>query len=155
MFKMSASTVAVLSVGLEATVADWTSHVLASPLQRFFNPDGPPAAVAVAHLAFVDRLAHAALLSRRTAVRRPLFETVHYRVSDDVVDKPEMSYIDCMKTLTINADGRITFTKAMLRYLGVKPGDKVEVEPQPDGTVRITSAMSKRETSVQGASAGR
>ena len=36
-----------------------------------------------------------------------------------------------MTTLTITAKGQVTLNKALLRHLGLKPGDKLEVAEQP------------------------
>ena len=38
-----------------------------------------------------------------------------------------------MTTLTVTARGRVTFSKEVLRHLGVKPGDKMELELLPGG----------------------
>jgi bifunctional DNA-binding transcriptional regulator/antitoxin component of YhaV-PrlF toxin-antitoxin module len=38
-----------------------------------------------------------------------------------------------MTTLTVTARGRVTFRKDVLQHLGVKPGDKIELELLPGG----------------------
>lgn len=38
-----------------------------------------------------------------------------------------------MSTLTVTARGRVTFRKDTLQHLGVKPGDKMELELLPGG----------------------
>jgi bifunctional DNA-binding transcriptional regulator/antitoxin component of YhaV-PrlF toxin-antitoxin module len=38
-----------------------------------------------------------------------------------------------MTTLTVTARGRVTFGKEVLQHLGVKPGDKMELELLPGG----------------------
>lgn len=38
-----------------------------------------------------------------------------------------------MITLTVSARGQVTFRQEILRHLGVKPGDKIEVELLPNG----------------------
>ncbi len=38
-----------------------------------------------------------------------------------------------MSTLTVTARGQVTFRKDVLRHLGVKPGEKIELELLPDG----------------------
>lgn len=66
-----------------------------------------------------------------------------------------MPYVWCMKTLIINADGRITFSKAMLKHLGLRPGDKVDVDPQADGSVSIAPLAFERHAPGQGGTAVR
>lgn len=44
-----------------------------------------------------------------------------------------------MSTLTVTAKGQVTLKKDVLRHLGVKPGEKVEVDMQPDGQVLLRS----------------
>lgn len=38
-----------------------------------------------------------------------------------------------MAELTVTARGQVTFRKDVLRHLGVRPGDKIEIELLPDG----------------------
>ena len=38
-----------------------------------------------------------------------------------------------MHTLTITAKGQVTLSQSLLKHLGVKPGDPIEVEQMPDG----------------------
>lgn len=38
-----------------------------------------------------------------------------------------------MTTLTVTAKGQVTLKKDVLQHLGVKPGDKVELDLLPDG----------------------
>lgn len=42
-----------------------------------------------------------------------------------------------MATLTITAKGRVTLKKEILKHLGVKPGDKVEVELKSDQRIEL------------------
>ena len=42
-----------------------------------------------------------------------------------------------MATLTITAKGQVTFNKEVLRHLGLKPGDKVELELLSEGRANI------------------
>lgn len=44
-----------------------------------------------------------------------------------------------MSTLTVTAKGQVTLKKDLLRHLGVKPGEKVEVDMQQDGKVLLQS----------------
>ena len=46
-----------------------------------------------------------------------------------------------MSTLTVTAKGQITLGKAMLRHLGVRPGDKIAVNRLPDGRIEIRAAQ--------------
>jgi bifunctional DNA-binding transcriptional regulator/antitoxin component of YhaV-PrlF toxin-antitoxin module len=45
-----------------------------------------------------------------------------------------------MATLTVTARGQVTFRKDVLRHLGVKPGEKIELELIPGGTALIRAA---------------
>lgn len=48
-----------------------------------------------------------------------------------------------MTTLTVTSKGQVTLKKDLLHYLGVKPGQKVEVEPLPGGRLAIRAARGK------------
>ena len=45
-----------------------------------------------------------------------------------------------MATLTVTARGQVTFRKDVLRHLGVKPGEKIELELIPGGKGTIAAA---------------
>ncbi|MBK7615757.1 MAG: AbrB/MazE/SpoVT family DNA-binding domain-containing protein [Burkholderiales bacterium] len=38
-----------------------------------------------------------------------------------------------MTTLTVTARGQVTFRKEVLQHLGVRPGEKIELDLLPDG----------------------
>ena len=38
-----------------------------------------------------------------------------------------------MATLTVTARGQVTFRKDVLKHLGIKPGEKIELDLLPDG----------------------
>jgi bifunctional DNA-binding transcriptional regulator/antitoxin component of YhaV-PrlF toxin-antitoxin module len=46
-----------------------------------------------------------------------------------------------MATLTITAKGQITLKQELLRHLNAAPGQKVEVEKQPDGRLIVQTAQ--------------
>ena len=46
-----------------------------------------------------------------------------------------------MTTLTVTAKGQVTFRKGVLRHLGIKPGDKIELDLLPDGRGIIKAAQ--------------
>ncbi|MDH2430943.1 transcriptional regulator [Pokkaliibacter sp. MBI-7] len=48
-----------------------------------------------------------------------------------------------MATLTITAKGQVTFNKEVLRHLGLKPGDKVELELLSEGRANIKALPPK------------
>lgn len=48
-----------------------------------------------------------------------------------------------MAELTVTARGQVTFRKEVLRHLGLKPGDKVEVDLLPDGKATLSAARPK------------
>lgn len=45
-----------------------------------------------------------------------------------------------MATLTVTARGQVTFRKKVLEHLGIKPGEKMELELLPDGRGVIRAA---------------
>jgi bifunctional DNA-binding transcriptional regulator/antitoxin component of YhaV-PrlF toxin-antitoxin module len=45
-----------------------------------------------------------------------------------------------MPTLTITARGQVTFRKDLLQHMGLEPGQKVEVNKQPDGKIILEAA---------------
>lgn len=50
-----------------------------------------------------------------------------------------------MTTLTVTSKGQVTLKKELLQHLGVKPGQKIEVETAPGG--RLTVKASERKGS--------
>jgi bifunctional DNA-binding transcriptional regulator/antitoxin component of YhaV-PrlF toxin-antitoxin module len=47
-----------------------------------------------------------------------------------------------MATLTVTARGQVTFRKDVLLHLGIKPGEKIEIDLLPDGRGMLTAAKS-------------
>ena len=45
-----------------------------------------------------------------------------------------------MATLTVTARGQVTFRKEVLQHLGIKPGDKIELDLLPDGQGIVKAA---------------
>lgn len=45
-----------------------------------------------------------------------------------------------MTTLTVTARGQVTFRKDVLRHLGIKPGDKIELDLLSDGRGLLKAA---------------
>ena len=45
-----------------------------------------------------------------------------------------------MKTLTVTTRGQVTFRKKVLEHLGIKPGEKIELDLLPDGRGMIRGA---------------
>lgn len=45
-----------------------------------------------------------------------------------------------MMTLTVTARGQVTFRKEVLQHLGIKPGDKIELDLLPDGRGMLRAA---------------
>ena len=45
-----------------------------------------------------------------------------------------------MTTLTVTARGQVTFRKEVLQHLGIKPGDKIELDLLPDGRGLLKAA---------------
>lgn len=42
-----------------------------------------------------------------------------------------------MITLTVTTRGQVTFRKDVLQHLGIRPGEKIEVDKLPDGRVSL------------------
>jgi bifunctional DNA-binding transcriptional regulator/antitoxin component of YhaV-PrlF toxin-antitoxin module len=47
---------------------------------------------------------------------------------------------NAMTTLTVTARGQVTFRKDVLQHLGIKPGEKIELNLLPDGQGLLTAA---------------
>lgn len=45
-----------------------------------------------------------------------------------------------MATLTVTARGQVTFRKEVLQHLGIKPGEKIELNLLPDGRGLLQAA---------------
>ncbi len=45
-----------------------------------------------------------------------------------------------MPILTTTSRGQVTFRKEVLQHLGIKPGDKIEIDLRPDGQVTLKAA---------------
>lgn len=45
-----------------------------------------------------------------------------------------------MATLTVTARGQVTFRKEILEHLGIKPGEKIEVDMLPGGKAALQAA---------------
>jgi AbrB family looped-hinge helix DNA binding protein len=45
-----------------------------------------------------------------------------------------------MTTLTVTARGQVTFRKDVLQHLGIRPGEKIELDKLPDGRVTLRAA---------------
>jgi bifunctional DNA-binding transcriptional regulator/antitoxin component of YhaV-PrlF toxin-antitoxin module len=44
-----------------------------------------------------------------------------------------------MATLSVTERGQVTFRKDVLKHLGVKPGEKIELELLPDGRAQVSA----------------
>jgi antitoxin PrlF len=47
-----------------------------------------------------------------------------------------------MKTLTVTERGQVTFPKDVLQHLGIRRGEKIEWQKQPDGAITLRAARS-------------
>jgi bifunctional DNA-binding transcriptional regulator/antitoxin component of YhaV-PrlF toxin-antitoxin module len=45
-----------------------------------------------------------------------------------------------MTTLTVTARGQVTFRKEVLQHLGIKPGDKIDLDLLPNGRGMVKAA---------------
>lgn len=48
-----------------------------------------------------------------------------------------------MSTLTVTAKGQVTLRKELLEHLGVRPGDRIDVDKLPDGRIEVKAARPK------------
>jgi bifunctional DNA-binding transcriptional regulator/antitoxin component of YhaV-PrlF toxin-antitoxin module len=48
-----------------------------------------------------------------------------------------------MTTLTVTARGQVTFRKEVLKHLGIKPGEKIELDLLPDGRAALKATQQK------------
>ncbi|WP_186170329.1 AbrB/MazE/SpoVT family DNA-binding domain-containing protein [Burkholderia gladioli] len=48
-----------------------------------------------------------------------------------------------MSTLTVTARGQVTFRKEVLQHLGIKPGERIELDLLPDGRAELKAAQPK------------
>ena len=48
-----------------------------------------------------------------------------------------------MPTLTITTRGQVTFRKEVLQHLGIKPGEKIELNLLPDGRAESKAILQK------------
>lgn len=48
-----------------------------------------------------------------------------------------------MSTLTVTARGQVTFRREVLQHLGIKPGEKIELNLLPDGRAELRAAQPK------------
>ncbi len=48
--------------------------------------------------------------------------------------------VQTMTTLTVTARGQVTFRKDVLQHLGVRPGEKIELDKLPDGRISLRAA---------------
>lgn len=46
-----------------------------------------------------------------------------------------------MATLTVTARGQVTFRKDVLQHLGIRPGEKIELDLLPDGRGMLRAAQ--------------
>ncbi len=45
-----------------------------------------------------------------------------------------------MTILTVTTKGQVTFRKDVLQHLGIRPGEKIELDKLPDGRVTLRAA---------------
>jgi len=62
------------------------------------------------------------------------------RVKSTLAGNAVLPYNAWMSTLTVTERGQVTFRKSVMRHLGIKPGEKIELELLPDGRGMIKAA---------------
>lgn len=55
-----------------------------------------------------------------------------------------MNKVEAMITLTVTAKGQVTFKQELLRHLGLRPGQKLNVDTLPDGRAVIQAVREGR-----------
>ena len=45
-----------------------------------------------------------------------------------------------MAILTVTAKGQVTLRRELLQHLGVRPGEKIEIDKLPDGRIEVRAA---------------
>lgn len=60
-----------------------------------------------------------------------------------------------MTTLTVTAKGQVTLKKELLQHLGVRPGDRLDVTPLPDGRLSVKAEKKGSIEDFLGCLAGR
>lgn len=50
---------------------------------------------------------------------------------------------NAMSTLTVTARGQVTFRKEVLQHLGIKPGERIELDLLPNGRAELKAAQPK------------
>ncbi|CAN7542094.1 AbrB/MazE/SpoVT family DNA-binding domain-containing protein [Rhizobium sp. LjRoot30] len=53
-----------------------------------------------------------------------------------------------MITLKITAKGQMTLKKEVMRHLGVKPGDTIDVERLPNGRIQMVAVPSREDVDI-------
>lgn len=53
-------------------------------------------------------------------------------------------------TLTVTAKGQVTLRKKVLEHLGVRPGDRVDVDLLPDGRMQVRAKQGRSVTTIFG-----
>jgi len=48
-----------------------------------------------------------------------------------------------MATLTVTAKGQVTLRKEVLRHLGIRPGDKIDVDLLPGGKLEVVAVKTQ------------
>jgi antitoxin PrlF len=54
-----------------------------------------------------------------------------------------------MATLTVTAKGQVTLRKEVLRHLGIGPGDKIDLDLRPNGTMVVRAVAPARSGSIE------
>ncbi|MCO5731057.1 AbrB/MazE/SpoVT family DNA-binding domain-containing protein [Rhizobium sp. SSA_523] len=48
-----------------------------------------------------------------------------------------------MASLTVTVKGQVTLKRDLLQHLGVRPGERIELEKMPGGELRVTAAKAQ------------
>ncbi|WP_456304488.1 AbrB/MazE/SpoVT family DNA-binding domain-containing protein [Acidisoma silvae] len=75
-------------------------------------------------------------LAKRIHARQSVLKIMHNCITFLMVGEE----VEAMAILTVTARGQVTFRKDVLSHLGIRPGDKIELDKLPDGRIALRAA---------------
>ena len=82
-------------------------------------------------------MAEGARLESVYTARYPGFESLSLRHTPSSLTTVLLPFFPTMTTLTVTVRGQVTFRKDVLQHLGIRPGEKIELDKLPDGRVTL------------------
>src|SRR2546421_11640941 len=65
--------------------------------------------------------------------RNPMLPVMHFCITMLIGNMRNQA----MTTLTVTARGQVTFRKDVLQHLGIRPGERIELDKLPDGRISL------------------